>query len=82
MPFPDAASRLAMACAMLVPAGKAIFRPTFSVLLCSNLLDGDAAVVEVAVTSELPADAPHHYQTRCLVRSSLLALSIECTERS
>ncbi len=39
---------------MFVPAGSMMFSPMFSVLVCSSLLDGVAAVVEVAVTSELP----------------------------
>ena len=54
VPFPEAAVRVAMASLMFVPAGKVMFSPMFSVLLCSSLLDGVAAVVEVAVTSELP----------------------------
>ncbi len=39
---------------MFVPAGSVMFSPMFSVLVCSSLLDAVAAVVEVAVTSELP----------------------------
>ena len=55
MPLPDAASSVAMACVMFVPAGRVMFRPTSSVLVCSSFLDAVADVVDVAVTSELPA---------------------------
>lgn len=45
---------------MFVPAGSVMFSPMFSVLVCSSLLDAVAAVVEVAVTSELPGLTREH----------------------